>query len=69
MCNYLDCKFKVMKLIGECKYCKGTFCTFHRLPEVHSCVKLEEYCIKQREILKNKLYDERVPKMVHFNLN
>lgn len=27
----------------NCKFCSGTFCSDHRLPEVHDCAGLEEY--------------------------
>ena len=36
-CGYSPCKKKLTGLVYKCKYCKGTFCERHRLPENHDC--------------------------------
>ncbi len=36
-CDFPDCKEKIEYLPFKCKYCGGTFCKKHRLPENHNC--------------------------------
>jgi len=40
-CNF--CGNKLDGLPWKCKYCHGTFCNEHRLPESHDCVGLKQY--------------------------
>jgi len=37
----------------ECNYCKDQFCSEHRLPEEHRCVKLTS--IRAKRLGKNKI--------------
>ena len=36
-CSYLDCNEILNYLPFKCRYCGGTFCKKHRLPENHKC--------------------------------
>lgn len=36
-CAYNNCTSKVVKIIGDCRYCNSKYCGRHRLPESHSC--------------------------------
>lgn len=36
-CDYIFCKKRLSGLVYKCKYCGGTFCEKHRLPEKHDC--------------------------------
>lgn len=58
LCNYLDCKNKVMKVIGYCKLCEIDYCGRHRLPEIHNCVNLNELYTAHKTQLNNKLLNE-----------
>jgi predicted nucleic acid binding AN1-type Zn finger protein len=65
-CEFIDCKTKVLYIIGECKYCKFSFCGAHRLPEFHNCIKLDDYKKLLKRRLEEKLNEERIPKRVNF---
>ncbi|KAI8149628.1 ubiquitin family-domain-containing protein [Fennellomyces sp. T-0311] len=39
-CQFGECSDKVVKIIGDCRYCQSRFCARHRLPEAHACVNL-----------------------------
>jgi predicted nucleic acid binding AN1-type Zn finger protein len=41
-CTYLDCKKRAILVVGDCRYCKGSYCGMHRLPESHTCVSRQE---------------------------
>ncbi len=36
-CFVPACTDRPAKIIGDCKYCKHSFCSKHRLPETHQC--------------------------------
>jgi len=57
-CKYLDCKNKVVKIIGYCKLCKNDYCGYHRLPEIHNCINLNELYTTNKIQLNNKLLNE-----------
>jgi len=40
-CDY--CQKLSDELPYKCKFCGGTFCSDHRLPENHECIGLESY--------------------------
>jgi hypothetical protein len=40
-CEY--CQKVSDELPYKCKFCSGTFCSDHRLPENHECLGLEKY--------------------------
>ncbi|KAI8977945.1 hypothetical protein BDB01DRAFT_801298 [Pilobolus umbonatus] len=39
-CALKHCTDKVVNIIGDCRYCKSSFCSRHRLPESHTCINL-----------------------------
>ncbi|KAI8050262.1 polyubiquitin [Syncephalis plumigaleata] len=39
-CHFGDCTDRVVKIVGDCRYCQKRFCGRHRLPEVHACANL-----------------------------
>ena len=41
VCNYSDCKDRYVKIIGDCRWCSGKFCSRHRQTELHACANLE----------------------------
>jgi len=45
-CIIKECLNRTTLIIGDCKYCKKSFCSPHRLPEDHKCENLEE-CKKE----------------------
>jgi ubiquitin C len=40
-CAFGSCPDKVVKIIGDCRYCQHKFCGKHRLPEAHACNELQ----------------------------
>jgi predicted nucleic acid binding AN1-type Zn finger protein len=56
-CGYETCTRFQAKIIGDCKFCLKSFCLFHRLPEEHSCNKIEE--CKRRSYDDNKMRIEK----------
>eukprot|EP00999_Lentomonas_sp_LEN2_P003093 NODE_945_length_1103_cov_81.334016_g901_i0.p2 GENE.NODE_945_length_1103_cov_81.334016_g901_i0~~NODE_945_length_1103_cov_81.334016_g901_i0.p2 ORF type:complete len:150 (-),score=32.19 NODE_945_length_1103_cov_81.334016_g901_i0:199-648(-) len=40
-CMFGDCTDRVATIIGNCSYCKSSFCGKHRLPEAHACTNLQ----------------------------
>ena len=47
-----DCFKRNALIVGDCKYCKKSFCLKHRLPECHSCQNLQ--ACKDAHFEKNK---------------
>ncbi|KAI9591175.1 ubiquitin family-domain-containing protein [Syncephalis fuscata] len=39
-CHFGDCTDRVVKIVGDCRYCQKRFCGRHRLPEAHICANL-----------------------------
>ena len=35
------CNDRVVKIIGDCRYCSQKFCSKHRLPEAHQCPNIK----------------------------
>ena len=64
-CACEGCTARVAMIIGDCNYCKGRFCSSHRLPETHAC---EQYASCKAQAFKRnaeKLEAEKcVPKKV-----
>ena len=58
-CSFGDCKKRTAKIIGDCKYCDQKFCSMHRLPELHLCCKMNDVKNNSRQILENKLNNEK----------
>lgn len=42
ICHMIDCKDHIAKFIGDCDFCKGQFCSKHRLMESHDCQGLSD---------------------------
>ena len=45
-CCIFNCNGRVVKIIGNCRWCSSKYCQKHRLPEDHSCSGLLD-CKKQ----------------------
>ncbi|KJF60453.1 uncharacterized protein CIMG_12978 [Coccidioides immitis RS] len=45
-CTFKDCKDFAQRIVGDCSFCKGHFCSKHRMLESHSCSGLED-CKKE----------------------
>jgi ubiquitin len=51
-CTLDGCAGKPILIVGDCKYCKGNYCSSHRLPETHACSGMDT--CKQVRFDKNK---------------
>jgi ubiquitin C len=58
-CQYSDCKDRIVKIIGECRWCNGKHCGRHRLPEMHACTNLEGCRAASFNKLQTKLTNEK----------
>ncbi|KAJ3184081.1 hypothetical protein HDU85_001932 [Gaertneriomyces sp. JEL0708] len=58
-CHKGDCNERVVKIIGDCRYCMHKFCTRHRLPELHLCSNMQKCRDTSAKRLKNKLLGEK----------
>ncbi|KAK5139993.1 AN1-type zinc finger protein-like protein [Cryomyces antarcticus] len=58
-CNYKDCKDVAQRIVGDCDFCHGHFCSKHRQLESHSCEKLEEHKKESHDRNAEKLNAER----------
>lgn len=58
-CWMAGCTEKSARIIGDCKYCGGAFCSKHRLPESHSCMELNSCRQRSFEKNQNKLMGEK----------
>ena len=45
-CCIFNCNGRVVKIIGNCRWCSSNYCQMHRLPEDHECSGLVD-CKKQ----------------------
>ena len=50
-CHHDGCQDRPAKIVGDCRYCGGRYCTVHRLPEAHMCDQID-HC-RQQSISKN----------------
>jgi len=41
-CSFPECKAAARPIVGDCSFCKGKFCSTHRLLEDHNCRNLED---------------------------
>lgn len=60
-CNAEGCNKKLTyidKSLG-CSECNSFFCSIHRLPEEHNCFGLDMIKYKSKQLLKNKLSNEK----------
>ncbi|KIY42950.1 hypothetical protein FISHEDRAFT_38396 [Fistulina hepatica ATCC 64428] len=54
-----QCNSAALRIIGSCPHCSMLFCGSHRLPEHHSCNKMEDCRQQAFERNKTKLESER----------
>ncbi|KAJ5314360.1 Arp2/3 complex subunit [Penicillium atrosanguineum] len=58
-CNFKECKEAAQRIVGDCSFCAGHFCSKHRMLEAHSCSGLED-CKKESHARNaDKLNSER----------
>lgn len=58
-CNFKDCKEAAQRIVGDCSFCNGHYCSKHRMLEAHSCTGLED-CKKESHARNaDKLNSER----------
>lgn len=64
-CHYNKCGCAVLKFIGDCQFCEGSFCSKHRLMENHSCNGLHSCKEQMHQKNADKLAQEQtiVPKI------
>ncbi|SPN97719.1 uncharacterized protein DNG_01232 [Cephalotrichum gorgonifer] len=41
-CTFKDCQLGAQRIVGDCGFCQGHFCSKHRLLEDHKCEGLED---------------------------
>ncbi|KAI9359898.1 polyubiquitin [Pilaira anomala] len=58
-CPFPNCTDKIVKIIGDCRYCQHKFCARHRLPEAHACENLMSCRQAAHERNSIKLLSER----------
>ena len=56
---YFNCNGRVVKIIGNCRWCSSKYCQKHRLPEDHSCSGLLD-CKKQYHLKKMQFNLEKI---------
>ena len=58
-CKIDDCTQKAALIVGDCKFCKASYCGKHRLPEAHACENLKS--CKEAAVQRNteKVLSER----------
>ncbi|KAF2864162.1 putative polyubiquitin [Piedraia hortae CBS 480.64] len=58
-CTYSDCREFAQRIVGDCSFCTGHFCSRHRMLENHSCPGLEDCKNEEKQRNKEKLERER----------
>ncbi|KAI8149798.1 hypothetical protein BJV82DRAFT_584691 [Fennellomyces sp. T-0311] len=58
-CAFQDCTDKVVKIVGDCRYCQSKYCVRHRLPETHACENMTSCRQDAYNRNSNKLLRER----------
>jgi len=58
-CDIDDCQDRVAVIIGDCSFCKQSFCGKHRLPETHACLNLQSCRQKAFDKNSQKLLSEK----------
>ncbi|KAI8919134.1 ubiquitin-related domain-containing protein [Powellomyces hirtus] len=58
-CKLTGCTDKVVKIVGQCRYCTQNFCAKHRLPEAHRCQEMETCRQAAQDRLAGKLLSEK----------
>ncbi|GLA58177.1 hypothetical protein AtubIFM54640_007323 [Aspergillus tubingensis] len=36
-CNFKECKEAAQRIVGDCSFCSGHYCSKHRMLEAHAC--------------------------------
>lgn len=54
-CNFSNCTSTPLRIVGDCQFCQGKFCSKHRLLESHNC--------KGLKICKDKCYERNALKL------
>jgi predicted nucleic acid binding AN1-type Zn finger protein len=57
ICTVEECTSRVVRIIGECKYCSSQYCGKHRLPEDHLCKNMNDVKKRAFEINEVKVLD------------
>ncbi|GLA79728.1 hypothetical protein AtubIFM56815_000529 [Aspergillus tubingensis] len=58
-CNFKECKEAAQRIVGDCSFCSGHYCSKHRMLEAHACTGLED-CKKESHARNaDKLNSER----------
>lgn len=58
-CTFPNCTAAQVRIVGECTFCDGKFCTKHRLLEDHQCPGLMNAKKAEWDRLKGKLEGEK----------
>ena len=56
-CSFNECTTRVVRIIGDCKYCSSQYCGKHRLPEDHNCKNIQAVKKRAFEINQSKVLD------------
>ncbi|KAF7597566.1 hypothetical protein BBP40_000044 [Aspergillus hancockii] len=58
-CNFKECRELAQRIVGDCSFCSGHYCSKHRMLEAHACTGLED-CKKESHARNaDKLNSER----------
>ncbi|EEB08958.1 zf-AN1 type zinc finger protein [Schizosaccharomyces japonicus yFS275] len=63
-CSLATCNRLAQRMVGDCMYCKGHFCSAHRLLEDHRCASLAELRASEHERNRQKLEKEHCDALV-----
>lgn len=58
-CHIEGCSGRVVPLMGDCKWCRHSYCQEHRLPEAHQCESLVQCNRAAREANDERLREGR----------
>eukprot|EP01087_Luapelamoeba_hula_P012539 TRINITY_DN34_c0_g1_i3.p1 TRINITY_DN34_c0_g1~~TRINITY_DN34_c0_g1_i3.p1 ORF type:complete len:221 (-),score=41.86 TRINITY_DN34_c0_g1_i3:107-769(-) len=58
-CAFGECSKRTVSIIGDCRFCKSSFCGQHRLPETHVCPEMKSCRQASFEKNKEKLMSEK----------
>lgn len=59
-CHFQKCSNTILKLIGDCQFCNGNFCSRHRIMENHSCGGLTSCKEQSHQKNADKLASEQI---------
>ncbi|ODV57866.1 Tmc1p [Ascoidea rubescens DSM 1968] len=58
-CSFNNCSSAPLRIVGDCDYCKGRFCSTHRLLENHFCSGLQSCKDQLHQRNATKLHSEQ----------